>query len=296
MVKNAAPDITDAMADTGHAPAISLEDHIRIRYRDSKDELDQRRFLSLPLYLQRVLWQVSEPWDLDPDNLNRLINRLLEDFPHVCFVTLNYDALLDRCLVALRPLPTMRDFIRRDRWSLIKLHGSITWGYRLDDVGGLDLDNPPAHLTDKIDRSVILHAWDLSEEALRVHRDDSGTFNTYPALSVPLGPEDELVCPPEHVEFVSELLADSTQVDVLVIGYSAYDQTVLNLFKEAAGEIGSLYVVNADQESALEVADRMRTHFDGQPDDADVHAAGEPFQDWVRSGIGGYRDWVTDRH
>jgi hypothetical protein len=97
MAKNAAPDIKDAMEERPGAPAVSLEDHIRTRYRDSDNEFDQRCFLSLPLYLQELLWWVGEPDELDPDNLNRLINRLLDAYAHVCFITLNYDVLLDRC-------------------------------------------------------------------------------------------------------------------------------------------------------------------------------------------------------
>jgi hypothetical protein len=117
--------------------------------------------------------------------------------------------------------------------------------------------NLPARLADSIDRSEIFHSWDLSEEALSYKRDNTTRFNAYPALSVPLGPEDEIVCPPEHQEFVRSLLADVGAIDVLVVGYSAFDQTVLNLLADAAKEIRSLYVVNADLESAVEVTRRM---------------------------------------
>jgi hypothetical protein len=84
-------------------------------------------------------------------------------------------------------------------------------------------------------------------------------------------------------------------VDALVIGYSAYDQTVLELFHEAADDIRSLYVVNADQGSGVEVAMRMCRHFGFTVNDPRVGVADEAFQLWVRSGIAGYPEWVAGR-
>jgi hypothetical protein len=292
MAKNAAPDIKDAMEERPGAPAVSLEDHIRTRYRDSDDEFDQRRFLSLPLYLQELLWWVSEPDELDPDNLNRLINRLLDAYTHVCFITLNYDVLLDRCLAALNPLASLRHFISYERWSLIKLHGSITWGYELHDVGGLDLVNPPAQFATKIDRSEIFHDWNLNKDALRIKSTTGKTFNSYPALSVPLGPDDEIVCPEEHQEFVRERLTEVGAVDLLVVGYSAFDQTMLDLIKESSESIRSLYVVNAGLKPAREVAVRMARHFGINVNSNGVDIAKDPFDSWVRGGIDPYLEWL----
>jgi hypothetical protein len=155
--------------------------------------------------------------------------------------------------------------------------------------------NLPARLADSMDRSEIFHSWDLSEEALSYKRDNTTRFNAYPALSVPLGPEDEIVCPPEHQEFVRSLLADVGAIDVLVVGYSAFDQTVLNLLADAAKEIRSLYVVNADLESAVEVTRRMWAHFGMNADAENVGAADEPFQRWVRSRVAEYPEWVSKR-
>jgi hypothetical protein len=48
---------------------------------------------------------------------------------------------------------------------------------------------------------------------------DSGHLY-YPALSAPLGAEDELVCPKPHEEFVRAQLDAYAEFDLLVIGYS----------------------------------------------------------------------------
>jgi hypothetical protein len=53
--------------------------------------------------------------------------------PYVCFVTLNYDVMLDRRLQGHHPLlSTFDDYISKDKnWSLVKLHGSVNWYHPL---------------------------------------------------------------------------------------------------------------------------------------------------------------------
>jgi hypothetical protein len=296
MAKNAAPEILDAIAGSEHEPAVSLEEHLRVRYRDSTDDLDRRRFLSIPLYLQEVLWQVSQPYNvaLDLDHLIRLVNRLLREFSHVSFVTLNYDALLDRILNDIHPLAALQHFTSYPRWSLIKLHGSITWGYRLLDVGGIDLNNPPAELDAQIDRSEIFHSMNLRRDVLRVKTDrDGNRLNAYPALSAPLGPDDEIVCPKEHEEFLRTRLDEVGAVDLLVVGYSALDQTALRLLAESSKEVRTLYVVNMGREPAVEVAKRMANHFSLSVNSRNVAVADDPFEVWVRSGLPAHAEWVS---
>jgi hypothetical protein len=296
MARNAAPDIRDAIAEGSGAAAVSLEDHLRTRYRDSNDELDRRRFYSLPLYLQEVLWSVSGEDDVpQADNLDRLVNHLLANFAHVCFVTLNYDLLLDRSLKAIAPLPSISSYITQQRWSLIKLHGSVTWGYRMVEVAGLDLSDPPGDLEERIDRDKIFHTWADDPLSLRRAERANEKFNTFPALSVPLGPEDELVCPQEHQEFLVEKLQEAGAIDLLVVGYSAFDQAVINVIREASIDVRSFAVVNADQNCANEVAVRLGDQLALDLTSPTVTVADDSFGNWARKGLRAYPDWVRSR-
>jgi hypothetical protein len=273
MAKHAAPDIIDAMSGAG-ADAVSLEAFLRTRYRHSEDPYDKRRWYSIVAYLQHLLWWVSvpdQPWvprklvprhenqRYEPDYLSRVVNMVLGNWDHVCFVTLNYDLILDRYLNQLDPLTQISDFIAYPRWSLIKLHGSVTWNYKLSD--SVSLSNPPADLDDYIVRDEIFHSWRLEDDARQlVYLEGGSSYPGFPALSAPLGEEDELVCPPEHVAFVKNKLSEVNALDLLVIGYSAYDKAVLNLLAESQSDIRSLYVVSESADVAQAVAERIGRH------------------------------------
>jgi hypothetical protein len=77
----------------------------------------------------------------------------------------------------------------------------------------------------------------------------------YPALSVPVGEEDELVCPPQHVDFLRERLAASQPRHLLLIGYSGNDREVLALVRESERGIKTLTVVDYDAGAAQAVVD-----------------------------------------
>jgi hypothetical protein len=296
MVKNAAPNIRDAMEGHGGEDAVSLEDHLRTRYRDSEDDYDRRRYFSLPLYLQHLLWDVGKNDRLDPDNLNRLVNSVTERYAHVCFITLNYDTLLDRCLHALNPLNSLDAFIGYPRWSLIKLHGSITWSHRITNPVGVELNNPPADMSARIDPDSLFHTWDLpSEHDLRKVRLPTETFNTYPALSAPLGPDDELVCPPGHVRRLNEMLRSGGAMHLLVVGYSAYDQSALRILVDSGTELGSCFVVNRDRPSAVDAGMRLAQAFDLSINDHQFDVAETSFGNWVRGGMSEFHRWVDSK-
>jgi hypothetical protein len=304
MAKHAAPDIRDAMIGAG-ADAVSLEEYLRTQYRHSDDPYDKRRWYSIVAYLQHLLWWVSLPdlratgaetrpaeYRYDPDRLSRVANLLLREWHHVCFITLNYDLILDRYLAALDSLVSIQQFIAHPRWSLVKLHGSVTWKYKL--AQSVDLSDPPANLDDLLERGQIFHDWRFDDSARYVVQDGNSTVPGFPALSAPLGEEDELVCPPEHVAFVRDRLREADALDLLVIGYSAYDKAVLHLIAETGREIRSLYVVSETPDAAQAVGERIG-HYVGVKVLADDVALGlgADFGDWVTTGqYRLYPEWV----
>jgi len=73
----------------------------------------------------------------------------------------------------------------------------------------------------------------------------------YPALSAPLGPGDELVCPDKHVAHLRERLQAHDGLHLLVIGYSGLDEEVLRLLGENDNHLRSLTVVSNSEEAAI---------------------------------------------
>lgn len=67
------------------------------------------------------------------------------------------------------------------------------------------------------------------QKALELAREGDGDCY-YPALALPLGKDDTIVCPPQHVDYLRTKLSESTELDLLVIGYSALDQRALEIF------------------------------------------------------------------
>ncbi len=260
----AAADIVPLLAGGG---AFELEKHISTRYRAGKHEIALRKYLSLPLYLQEILYECGRRYARSPDAYDRLITALSE-IPHVSFVTLNYDTLLDDRLFALRAQPTsMLWYVTGlDQWSLFKLHGSVNWAYPFVNWNGNDLTSPVPRLINRLEREIVLRSTAANQreiegirEGPRMGRATPDCF--FPALSVPVGAADELVCPPEHLAALTRQLEAAEPVHLLVIGYSGLDQEVIQLLRRNKTRIASLTVVDvgdAAGRAASHILDGLR--------------------------------------
>jgi hypothetical protein len=87
-----APDLRAAI----RGGSIGLETYLRDHVLHSSSDYDKRRYSSIPLYLQHVLFEVSENFTEHPVNYDRLINAALRSANEVLFITLNYDTHLAR--------------------------------------------------------------------------------------------------------------------------------------------------------------------------------------------------------
>lgn len=252
--------------------SISIEEFLREQYAGSSVDLTRRKLLSVPLYLQDVMLSVSFDHAPQPDNYDLLISYvfdlLAETDLNVLFVTLNYDLILDRRLDQITALDTLESYADPDRrWALIKLHGSVDWGRMVmtrPTMGGLT--NPPADI--EVSGDIVLARGRLAElsapmagsrlDTLR-SRDipPHGRSLLYPALSAPLGEEDELSCPPEHFGYLQNELQVADNLHLLVIGYSAVDLEVLRLLRDTSTPIKSFGIVNQDETTGQQVAQRL---------------------------------------
>lgn len=87
----------------------------------------------------------------------------------------------------------------------------------------------------------------IEEDAAGCHRDRA-----------PLGAEDDLVCPPQHIEYLRSVTGHSDPLDVLVIGYSGLDKSVLELLGWGQRPIRSLYVISDSEDGAEATIARIR--------------------------------------
>ena len=200
LAEAAAAEIRPAIKDG----AVAIEQYLRERLRDSTDTYAQRRYRQVPLYLQDLLYHVSQTdgtgFTIHPDNYDALVGATLA-LEEVVFLSLNYDTLLDERLFIYDPLQGLDSYVTPGRnWSLVKLHGSINWAWPVQQKLGATYPSADlARINQWLDG---LHPLELENtivlqngELLHRRYDYERTL-FYPALSVPLGAEDEIVCPP----------------------------------------------------------------------------------------------------
>jgi hypothetical protein len=242
--------------------SFAVERFIRETYEDATNPDDKRKALALPWYLQELLWTASDEYTKNPDNYDVLVSQALR-LGDVIFVTLNYDTILDDVLSTYAPLTSIQSYVDHGRgWSLIKLHGSVNWGRRIQDreFNESYIYNPPADLRKVVKRDIELRPRRPGLDRLR--RDSASPRYPaqwyYPALSVPVGGDEDLLnVPASHKAFLRRQLADADAVDVLVIGYSANDEEVLSLLAEKPGSVASCCVVCDTQANAIDAYARM---------------------------------------
>lgn len=251
LAEAAAADIRPVIASN----AVAIEQFLRERLRDSNDPYARRRFRQVPLYLQDLLLRAGRTngsgYTRHPDNYDALINAALA-LDEVVFISLNYDTLLDQRLFAYSPLHSLDAYIAAERnWSLVKLHGSVNWGRPLAKQTDASISVSTEILNryfdeaadDEIGSDIVLRDHDNLNHIRYEER-----VLYYPALSVPLGSADELVCPPAHVRHLRQKLRDLPALNLLVIGYSGLDKEVLRLIRDAGQPPRTLQVVNGDSE------------------------------------------------
>ena len=225
-------------------------------------------------------------------NYDRLINGVLRSADEVIFLTLNYDTILDSRLGQHSRIGTIDDYVRPDHpWSLIKLHGSVDWARQIVGVDTSAAKDDP-YLSELV--AMLPEEPQLSEEIelRRLPIEDlrrGGRNLYYPAVSVPLGPDDELNCPASHLDFIRKRLVATDGLNILSVGYSGLDSGLLQLLADSGNSIRSLFAVNHEGVSALEAATRIATAFSDVAH-PDMAYAGT-FESFTQSG--GLEEYLT---
>jgi SIR2-like protein len=287
LVQIIAPNIRRATANSQNG--ISLENFLRQHLKESSNERFRLMFTQVQLYLQHIIWDTGAGYTTHPDHYDSLVQKLLQvDSPVV--VTTNYDTILDNRLAETRSLNKIADYVDDEDWSLIKLHGSVNWARRL--AVSMNLTNPVANHSDYISRVRGLGPDPkLDEEILLMSTTDlartrwSSEAMYYPALSVPLGIEDTINCPPEHITFLRSRLDKAETIDLLFLGYSGNDNEVFDLIGETKAKLGCLnIVVGNDVNVGHKLLRRIAPMFNlnSSLNSELVHSGG--FSDWVLKG------------
>ena len=204
--------------------------------------LARRELAAIQYYLHFALWDCQEQWynrHRGITNFATLLREIerwrFETNEYVCFVTFNYDTMLESAMETVLRLTAQSMDSYRDwkNYSLFKLHGSVDWGRVVEHSWGAQTaDFFYRPLIDSVERGVasITERYELCTRDMSPKPPVAGMV-LYPALSIPVEKKDEFSCPAEHVAALEALLPRVTKV--ITIGWRATEAEFLAKLKFA---------------------------------------------------------------
>jgi hypothetical protein len=209
-----------------------------------------RQLAAVRYYLQDILWHCTENWLRWTQNISNHrtlvddIRRWQKPDEKVCFVTFNYDTLLEEALrYADYPFTELSAYIARDL-MLVKLHGSVNWARivntPVDELLGLERTDLAKQLIDRYQKLDISKQFVMVGEYPPSPRNKKAVF---PALAIPVEAKLDFECPPEHIEALKAFIPEVRKI--LMIGWRATEQPFLDLLKRGLGQANPhIMVVN----------------------------------------------------
>ncbi|HZW96121.1 MAG TPA: hypothetical protein VFF64_24465 [Candidatus Eremiobacteraceae bacterium] len=104
-----------------------------------------KQLAAIRYYLHRMLWRCQLSWANEHRGITNYLTFLdaidrwrYENGEQVCFVTFNYDTMLEEAMIQLSGwrFTNLNVYTSQPDYKLIKLHGSIDWGLEMLSVPG----------------------------------------------------------------------------------------------------------------------------------------------------------------
>ena len=255
--------------------SISIEQFL-IGLRDSTNELIQKQFFHTVCYLQRILiassFRFLDSGGRSASCFTRLVAEILNNenrFDRICFVTTNYDVLLEfalnDCLGArFDSLDNYLSFNRNS--SLVKLHGSVDWGYSISPKvpasGGRKYSDWLVHFIDThddLESCLSKNVEKISYSSVLLNTAVGGLDGVrFPALAAPVADKYKYICPEDHVANLHKNLENS-EISLIVIGFSAKDADVKEIMSRHMPNVYQITVVDKDGDSIQQVRTNLHS-------------------------------------
>jgi hypothetical protein len=200
----------------------------------------QGQLVAFRFYLRELITRRTRTWLQQTSGYTyylTLFNRLLdwqgESGEPIRLVTFNYDTLIEDALSTILPdwrFATDSDYITRHDWTLMKLHGSVTWCRVAEYAGSDETVNP--------DRAIeVANQLQFDQEAVLPFQTWTGTNQeaapgkTYvPALAVPTEDKPRFECPRVHVDALRSCMPEVNRM--LLCGWRAAETHALEILSE----------------------------------------------------------------
>ena len=259
VVMNKYPECLAVIPELRHAPAqSSVEGELQRLQREADSHREgHQQLAAIRYYLQEVLWVTGQRWLDETQNISNYltltnrIKRWKQPRERVCFVTFNYDWLLEKALQnAGYPFTELSGYIARDL-MLVKLHGSVNWG-RI--VRSPDLREHIHQERIELARHLIRNYSELriSQEYVLIGEyppSPRPPHVLFPALAIPVETKLDFECPPEHVAALKSFIPEVTKI--LIIGWRATEQPFLDLLKNGLRSARPhFFIVNGERSAS----------------------------------------------
>jgi hypothetical protein len=244
-VLNAFPSVRYVMGEFERRGDRSVEEVLE-EFQDEalsgKDPQRWRHLSAVRYYLRRAIQNCDSSWAATTNgrtNYLELVGRLRrwwhESNEQCCFVTFNYDRLLDwACQDELGlNLNSLDDYVSRESFKIIKFHGSINWVRPLDPDSRTKIfrqDSPS--VGDLISRASEIR---VTDEFLPVGEGIIGESETdrpnwLPALAIPIQKKAKHECPDAQIVALKGAMASTTRL--LIIGWRGAEQHFWKLWEQ----------------------------------------------------------------
>lgn len=241
------PSITNLFGEinSGLRAGKDFEEYLReVRGRSVERE---KQIISLQYYLHDLFQLISKNYGQQiGNNYGILVQRIIESFDEACFVTFNYDTLLEQSLFPDQNISDIGTFISGPH-KLVKVHGSCDWVY-----------STPSDLKERtLDEGIYQFLIDNPDSAESIRGDKNIIVETqssdyYPAIAIPIAGKDEsdFVCPTEHTSQLIEALSKTDRI--LVVGWGAGDPALVKLIRKHVNIPVDMYLACGGQTRTID--------------------------------------------
>jgi len=215
-------------------------------------------------YLHVALWICQDHWRAQHLGITNYATLLREierwrysSSGSVCFVTFNYDTMLEEAMSQVLGLQ-IRDlsgYLHR-AYTLIKLHGSINWGREVDGQPSIEAPhtyNPQRLITEAATLRLSNRYRLVSNRPM--NREGEAQRLVFPALSIPVERKDEFNCPEAHVDRLRELLPAVSKL--VTVGWRATEADFLQILRENLQNVPPAMVVSGTSDGVRETGKNL---------------------------------------
>lgn len=281
---------------------VGVEDELgRLQDEAATDPVRAQQLVAARLYLRASLRQISESWSGRCHGLTSYswLNDVLHGVRQqtgddLCYVTFNYDRLLDEAVERLYGVRfgSVGDYVDAvPGVEVHKLHGSLDWVWPRPDMGDWASGNPDVQARSLLLAGAVNRSADEGETFVVERADHRSEFRRrrrstglvapmgwivphVPALAIPVRKKYSLVLPEVLVERMKRRLEATTRL--IVIGWRAQEDHVLGLLRDHLRANRATLVVDRDM---AEAAVRARTLVDAAVPVGEVVTARLGFSD-----------------